>query len=609
MGHNGRTTLRTTKARVAAVAAAALASAAMSSFSLAAPASADPVFNDLRPISYAYTDSAHPGKSYMNPDSHTDLPVGAIAADGGTSRVYATFDLTPYVGKHVVVAHLFGDVNSAVDCTKTAAEVWQTATPGKSVAWDKAPAEIAKIGSLPLACGVDLTQIDVTSAVVGALGNDHASLSIEIRVPDGHETDPAYAFTFYGDYGIKLDVGGNTPPTTPTALKAGSNDCSISASAPDHLNTLQPALEASTTDVDQNSQIKGDFAIWPVGHPDQRTTFSSAFGPGPRIATTVPVGVLSDGGSYAWQVQADDGIGTSDWSQTCYFDADVTPPAAPGVNSPNYPAGDTLDPAGAPMTFYFTPSGADDVVKYGYGFAGDPGNVFVSADADGAATVTLNPPNWGTINLTVASYDRAGNQSRPTTYRFFLQATGPIVTHDANAEVGAPFHFSMTPNPNAPQPVDSYQVRVNDGDWTTVTADANGNASSSYTPGQGMNLQIDIRSHSANGWLSDPNTINETVTVPPTQIASSDYPEYPAGPSGGVGITGTFTLTATLPNAASFTYEFDDGDVLTVDADATGHASITYTPDTAGLHILYALETTVDGTVSDAGSYEFLVNG
>jgi hypothetical protein len=209
--------------------------------------------------------------------------------------------------------------------------------------------------------------------------------------------------------------------------------------------------------------------------------------------------------------------------------------------------------------------------------------------------------------MMVVSYDRAGNQSPYVRYDFILQRSGPLVTYDSAAVLGAPFHFSMTPNPNAPAPVDSYQVRVNNGDWTTVAADGNGDASSTYTPEQAMSLQINVRSHSANGWLSEPVTIYETVTSAP-KVTSPDYPEFPDGPAGGVGVEGTFDFTAALPHAASFTYEFDYGSDTTVSADANGHASITWTPDTADFHILTVVETTADGSISEAYTYYFLVN-
>jgi hypothetical protein len=601
--------LRRAKERIAAIAAAALAGAAMSTFSLAAPASAaDPVYNDLQPTSFAYTDSAHPGKSFTNPDWHTNLPVGT-SATGSTSRVYATFDLSPYVGKHIVVAHFFSEYTSLANCSKTAAEVWQTATPERKITWDKAPAEVTKIGAPAFACdGAGLVSADLTAAVTSALAAGQTTFSLDIRVPAAHESDPAYAFTLYGYYGVKLDVGYNTPPTTPIDLRQNYKSCSTSVSTPDYVGTLQPNLAAATSDVDPNSQVQGDFAVWPVDQPDQRSTFNAIAGVDGRISANVPTGVLTDGGAYAWQVRADDGIDTSDWSQTCFFNVDATPPsAAPGVDSPNYPQGDQVDPAGAPMTFNLTPNGVSDIVAYSYGFFGASLAPMIPANSDGTATVTLNPQSAGLVEFDVRAFDRAGNVSPLTAYTFTLERTAPAVTSDNRALIGTPFHFSMTPNPDAPTPVDSYQFRVNDGDWTMVAADASGNASSSYTPQGPMTLQIDVRSHSANGWLSEPATISESVSSAPL-VTSSDYPEFPADAAGGVGVPGTFVFTGGLPHAASFTYEFDYGADTTVDANSNGQATITYTPDTPDFHILTVYETTTDGSVSETYTYYFMVN-
>lgn len=72
---------------------------------------------------------------------------------------------------------------------------------------------------------------------------------------------------------------------------------------------------------------------------------------------------------------------------------------------------------------------------------------------------------------------------------------------------------------------------------------------------------------------------------------------------------GHLNITATVPNAATFSYSFDWGPETTINADSSGNAQISWTPDAAGSHTLYVYETTTDGAVYDAYYYFFDVAG
>ncbi len=592
--------------RVTAIlAAVSLASTAVGAVSIAPAASAAPTGAVATLQSIAYTDSAHAGKSYESPDwQKTNLPVGTT--DGSTSRVYATFDLSPFLGTHLVSASLFGQAAAETDCTTAAAEIWTTDTPDGKISWHKAPAELADAASLHfgIGCPTDYLHADLSSTIVDAVNAGQKSVSLEVRVPAAHESDPSYAFSLYAYYGLRLSVAYNNAPTQPIDLKEDSTSCTPTAPYR-YIGNLRPRLSATATDPDHDDQIQlnPDFQIWPTDHPDQVTDINNAYYGG--IQAQVPGGLLADGGTYGWRVKVSDGVDTSPWSDTCYFHVDVTRPQnAPGVDCPNYAAGSdhALSP-GNPMTFNFTPNGVDDVAGYVYDFyvGGVPQQV--AANPDGTASVTVNPPTAGYIRFDVYSYDRAGNTSPQTTYEFNLNFSTPIVTTDARLNLGQPFHIEMTGNPVV-APVDYFEIRTNQGDWTRLDADSDGHASFTYQTDQQSSAEFIIRSHSTNGWISDNATVYEWVDTSP--IITSDIYSQDSS-NGGAGVAGTFTLTTTVPHPATITYSFDWGQEVTVDA-SSGSIQVPFTPDYSGSHTLYAYTTDTDGVTYDYAYYFFDVN-
>jgi len=119
--------------RRALLAVVAVATATAGSLiAVATPASASPTYTDAPLVSWAYTDSAHPTKTYLNPTS--DVPLGAWTDSSGTvheSRVYATFDVSSYNGEHLLSAGLYFEETQATDCADRSVEAWATTTSTK----------------------------------------------------------------------------------------------------------------------------------------------------------------------------------------------------------------------------------------------------------------------------------------------------------------------------------------------------------------------------------------------------------------------------------------------------------------------------------------------
>ncbi|WP_207128991.1 hypothetical protein [Actinocatenispora comari] len=599
--------------------------AAAATVLVASPATAGTHYHDQPRVSWSYTDSAAPDTNHVDPTD--DVPLGAWQDDAGTihrSRVYASFDISGLAGRHVIVAHLYARESAATDCAERQIEVWRTADGPPSPTWSKAPQAIEQLGVIGATqtCPADLG-LDLTDAVRAALAAGRTELSVELREPTAVEDQPAHGRRLNAQYGMDLDVGSNAIPSTPTTLTNDEQPCTTSTpyayvAVPPSSAPLgsQPTLSALFGDPDGlESSFSAEFVLWPVAHPDQTTTLPDDYAQqGTPTDVTVPAGTLADGVTYAWHTRARDGVDTSDWSATCYFVADTQRPDKPPAVTSTYTT-DGWNAGGTPMQVTLSANGVSDVVAYQYSWKsplgtidvgnGDPfdGKGFVRADTlGGSATVSLVPPNSGPNTLTVASYDRAYQQSDSTTYTVEVRDTSPVVTVDGTPQYGSPVTVHLAPGPNVSD-VDDYTYTVNGGAEQTVAAGSDGSATVTVEfDSPGLN-QLDVRSHSSNGWVTPVKSWSVTFDTSPT-VTSDTWPEYDTG--GGVGVAGTFAVSSSLPGVVSFGYSFDWGDESVVAA-TDGGATIPYTPDSSGGHALEVYPILADGTHLSSYTYYFTV--
>lgn len=147
---------------------------------------------------------------------------------------------------------------------------------------------------------------------------------------------------------------------------------------------------------------------------------------------------------------------------------------------------------GAPVTLNFAPNPAlSGVDSYTYEFDGSfPGpSHTVAAGPDGTASVTVVPPFFGNISLTVTSHSKNGWVSSPNYLRVDVDTT-PTITSDVYLEdltgsgvsyggVGVTGNFTFTSKvSNATSVTYSF-------DWsgeTTIPLNANGTARVQWTP-------------------------------------------------------------------------------------------------------------------------------
>lgn len=591
---------------------------------VAQPATAQPTYESA-PVVWTYTDHRAQDQSFTPHEQN--VIVGTWVDGDGTkhkSRSYGTFDLSRFAGKTIVSTKLFLRDDTAGGCADRHLEVWQTEVPAAPPTWRSQPPVLGLLGTYPCsAAGLDLAP-----AVRAALSSGQQALAIELRISDSFdpgEGDPSTARSLSWYYSLRLTVGFNTPPMViGEHLYNNLRPCGSSEPYPT-LGGPGVQLGAMLVDPDSNPgpAFAGEFAIWPVADPAARTVVTKSNPTSGSVnSVNVPAGILVDGGTYAWQARALDGVDTSDWSRTCTFHYDATRPASPpGVVAPNYRENE-WNPAGAAPVFTFTPNGVDDVAAYQYSFGylsvsgveigpgqvpmwRDPfdGTGFVRAGADGSATVTLPFPRDGMLTLQVASYDEAYHSSATRQYSFFVESSGPTITASAEPQPGQPVHLTLAPGRNV-EGVVSYEVRVDKGAPTTVAAGVDGIARLDVTFGYGQH-QVVAHSVSANGFVSGDNTWWVTFENRPT-VTSVDYPANVT--AGGVGVPGQFTFRPGPGGAVSYAYMFDvEGVWNTVAAGPDGTATISYTPFVEGAQSLRVHAIDASGAESDLTVYWFVV--
>ncbi|WP_261384080.1 LamG domain-containing protein [Streptomyces sp. T12] len=224
----------------------------------------------------------------------------------------------------------------------------------------------------------------------------------------------------------------NLPPAVQD-LQTQFKDCA-SGDEPAYVGS-PPVLQTRLTDpveddrAGHSEQLTAEFEIWwsdPDGIEQRRTWTTSPYPVGLVHRTTLQSDIPSDT-VISWHVRASDGVAYSPWSSeapgaACRFVYDDASPAAPVVNSPEYPA-DTWWTGGVGIYGSFTmDSPSADVVEYRYTFLGGPSGTARPAEMGGPATIRYVPLSRGSNILSVQALDRAGRVSMPTEYIFYPNA-------------------------------------------------------------------------------------------------------------------------------------------------------------------------------------------
>jgi RHS repeat-associated protein len=415
----------------------------------------------------------------------TQLAVGTDAS-GNPARAFLNWNAIALHHKQIVEAHLglwnfysatCGDRPIDVYSAEMADSTnrWEHSGPGTTgqptIAATKSGSTSGSKGQASCAAGYIYTPAHALDGLVQGWANTlFNQAGMALVAPS--ETDIKYYKAFNSGNASSgkpfMYVTYNSYPTLGALSTSPSTTCGTGASRP-FVNTAQPTLKAVINDA-ESVNVRANFEWWVTGGSKIGGVTSPLGAKSFPLWTVVPTGALSDGGTYSWRVQGNDGTGVSPWSGFCEFTVDTTAPsAAPLVSSTAYPAGQWAGAAGTSSSFTFGAAGVTDVSAYEYGLDNaDPDQPVNAAALGGTGTVTITPTTDGPHVLSVRSRDRAGNRSAITQYSFMVGAgavtaprAGDLSTGTASIEgIGQAGATGVT-----------YQWRRGDADaWQTIPA-------------------------------------------------------------------------------------------------------------------------------------------
>ncbi len=548
------------------------------------------------PTSFARTDSAAPHTTITTGDAL----VGAHRDGAGRPRIsksYLTFDVTRFRGTSVLGAEVNLLEIAANDCeTARATEVWLTEPLRRGPTWATAPREILRlpVGGSP-ACPPTWLGVDMGDALRQALAAGWETMTVVLRVSERKQSRLAYGRTYEPDSALLVEY--NSAPDTPTALAVAGKAC-----GPDPLwvGAGDFRLTGGVSDPDGGT-VSARVALWPVDDPANRweVVYDHLYS---SFSVGVPPDRVTDNGTYAWQVRAEDADGgVSAWTEPCRFTVDRTrPSAAPTVSSEAYPEGGGPPGSGGdgvPGDFTFTANGVADVVAFQYDST-SMGYGRVEADQPGGtATVSLTPRRDGPVDVTVHSIDRAGNRSAGTLYRFWVRATAPVVEVPWTVTIGEQLAATFAAVQDG---ATTFGYRVDEGPEVTVPVGPDGTAEvriDTPTSHEMYYHTLYVWSANAQGFRS--GVTDRSFEVDPARPAIEVEP--------GVVLLDQpveVTFRPSMPGVVSYTYWTyweELSERITVPAGPDGTARVTITPPGVGWVQLQATSTTAAGVESGAG--------
>jgi hypothetical protein len=551
---------------------------------------------------WAYTDSRLPRQSFVNPAG--DAPIGArTGSDGKThkSRAYFTFDIIRFAGTVVHGATLVIQERSAARCAEAQqVELWRTDPVTATTSWASPPRQRELLGTAlaggESACPGWLTW-DIKPVLQKLANRNESVLTVMIRVPYGQEGELSHGRMLVPGPSIHVESN-HAPAVTKIGLEHPEWACGTQRN-PQPVGARSYGLQMQGTDPDQFDHVGGEFAAWPIDHPEQRSERQGAnYGSGfSRVAWEM--GQYPHGTVVAWNARAFDGYDYSKWTKPCYVKVDAEPPANPLVTSAKYPNdGQPHGGQGVPGTFTFKANGSADVVGYYWGRYGEFTN-YVPAPAPGAdATMEYTPTSF-VESLSVRSVDAAGLRSETTTYDFYVRTTAPGADITVGG-VGLPSRLRMFTDEEG---VTEFGYRVGDGAEVRVPAGTDGKAEAQIVFTEVGHTKVVVRSY-AGGELIGGATLDVLVEDSPL-VESIDFawPDH----DGVVDREGSFTLRPRRPGVVAYEYAFQYDEPQRLDAGPDGTAVLRWTPTRPDWYTLRARSIGADGIRSEWTHYQFSV--
>ncbi|WP_329108699.1 carboxypeptidase regulatory-like domain-containing protein [Micromonospora sp. NBC_01699] len=355
-------------------------------------------------------------------------------------------DTTAVRGKFIQAATFRVEQKHSWTCSpKSNAKLWLTGAISSGTTWNRQPtwdgsvtaqtAANRKNGAVHGCAGPGTIEFNVTSMVARAAGGNWAHMTVGLRAVDEGTLNQWKRFNHSSP---KLAITYNTKPNAPSDRLSDGKACATGAARP-YVLTQTPILAVKQSDPDSSQQsLTTWFYWWPLGGTRNETDkVSQASGNPSAVSKQIPTGKLADGGTYVWQSVTYDGTHYGDWSGTCEFTVDATPPPTPGgISSAQYsndgtPAGGV----GLPGVFAIAPPSVrpHEVKEYAWtldsGVLGGAATV-PARTTDFGASLTIEPRHDGLNTLRVWSKDHAGRFSAsPVTYTFSVRAGAGAAAH------------------------------------------------------------------------------------------------------------------------------------------------------------------------------------
>ncbi|GAA2685431.1 MULTISPECIES: hypothetical protein [Actinosynnema] len=534
-------------------------------------------------------------------DQGGDPRTGARVDEQGrtrTGKAYFTFDLSRLTDATAHSAVLGYAERDVADCSAaTALEVWDVDVTGP-ITWADQPAEVRALPAEPrTACPDHAAEADVVDAVNRALAQDRSTLTLALRVPEQHATDPAHGRTLHTWPSLRITYNTPIEPVAEIRFDEQQLTCGPTPLSARLRYETKVTAKVSDPDISRGQEITTTFAVWPLDAPEQRQEQVRRGTYTGRFTATYPQGAFEDGRAYGLAVRATDGHTTTPWSPTCEFANDLTAPVAPQVTSTDYPENGPAPVLGqgVPGLFAFDANGSADVVAFEHSGSGIPTGAVRADRPGGSATALIAPAASGAVHLQVVSLDRAGNRSAARTYVFLVVDTRPVVAAPQSTEVGEPFEVRIT----AVQPgAVALRHAVGQGAPTTVP----------ITRGETATVTVVLGSHVPGGfhrlrvWTTDAAG-NESGTAQVSVLVEPHQPTITITPRVGTpGQVTTFEFRTDQPGAVRVQYELEDGPTGTADV-VNGLATAGWTPQQPGTEWLRARTATAAGAWSAWSEY------
>ncbi|MEU9126303.1 LamG-like jellyroll fold domain-containing protein [Streptomyces sp. NPDC048506] len=364
-----------------------------------------------------------------------------------TKRLFYQISTSAFAGKSILSAEFVVRNTWSASCSKREVELWRTKPISTSTTWNSQNESgfwQKHLASDSFAYGYEGCtakdgEFGVRSAVQEAADSKWPTLTFGLRA--GSESD-GYAWKRFSDKAY-LRVTYNRPPpqVKPSQLMMEYGGSCKKSDAPARIRTRGKIYANNVTDPDRDKvQVqfqaswdagdgKGSIARWKPG-------LTTAKKSGSDFAVSLPTSIPADK-TVSWAVRTYDGAQYSPWSFTgaaeaCYFVYDTRQPAAPTIDSGDYPASDPENPDdpwydGVGQYGSFTVADTHrDVNRYVYGVNGDPsGKNAVTTTGGAARNISVQPERPGLNFVTVQAFDAAGNNSEIRTYRFRVKAGQP----------------------------------------------------------------------------------------------------------------------------------------------------------------------------------------